>query len=310
MRWAEISLTVPPASLEPVSAALMEAGCCGVAIEDPNAVSSDPFAEWIVEDNETARRVPQACSIKGYLPVDDRLEPALRDLRERLDVVEECGLRVGRMSLRTVDDESWADAWKVYFKPIRVGRRFVVKPTWDAWTPTGDDLVIEIDPGMAFGSGTHETTRLCLQLLERRVQPGERILDWGAGSGILSLGAALLGASEILAIDLDPVAVRAAAENAERSGLGEHIRAQAGSIESVPNEPPFDRVVANIVATPIIAGACEIYSHLRSGGEAIVSGIVDQRENEVIAALTAAGLELLETLAEDDWRAFLLRRAE
>src|SRR5947208_16648599 len=167
MRWAEIRLQVPKVSVEAVSAVLNTAGCNGVAVEDPNAVSSDPFAVWVVRDEGARPPAGAPCSVTGYLPVDDRLEPALDDLSARLDLLRESGIDAGDgLTLRTVDEESWADAWKAYFKPLRIGRRFVVKPSWETWDAAPEDLVIEIDPGMAFGSGTHPSTRLCLRLLE------------------------------------------------------------------------------------------------------------------------------------------------
>ena len=302
MRWAEIALSVAPESVEPVSASLTEAGCAGVIVDDPSAVSSDPFAM-------PAPRGSGEVSIKGYLPVDDRLEAALEDIERRLRIVRDCGLDAGDgLTLRHVDDETWAEAWKAFFKPLRVGRRFVVRPSWESWAGEPDDLIIEIDPGMAFGTGAHATTRLCLELLEETVRPGERVLDWGTGSGILAVGAARLGAAEVIAVDLDPVAARVASENAARNGFAEVIRTETGSIEAVPATPPFDGVIANILADPIIAGAREMSSHLRSGGYAIISGVVDPREAEVISALEGAGLTHAKTLREEDWRAFLLRR--
>jgi ribosomal protein L11 methyltransferase len=280
-------------------------------VVDPNAVSSDPFAERLVRPDAPRPTGSERCTVTGYLPVDDRLEAALDDIQSRLAILVECGLEVEtELTLRTVDDEGWAEAWKSHFKPLRVGSHFVIKPSWESWDAASEDRIIEIDPGMAFGSGSHETTRLCLTLLEETVQPGERILDWGTGSGILSLGAACLGAREILAVDLDPVAVRVAAENVERNGLNDVIQTGVASIESVPADPPFDRVVANIVADPIIAGAAEIRAHLRPGGQAIVSGIIDLREAEVVSSLESAGLRLLRTLKDDDWRAFLFQAEE
>ncbi len=315
MRWAQITLSADPALVDPVSAVLIEVGCAGVVIEDPSAVTADPFADYaaaLEPAHSPIRLTDEAsvCAVSGYLPVDDRLEPALDDLSRRLAILQEAGVPVDpEITLRTVEDSGWAEAWKAYFKPIRVGRHFVVKPSWETWDAQPGDRVIELDPGMAFGSGTHPTTRVCLQLLEVIVLPGDRVLDWGTGSGILSVGAALLGAKEIVAVDLDPTAVSVTQENARLNGITERLVTYAASIEDVPRQPPFDLVIANIVADPIIAGAAEIRAHLREGGHALLSGIIDRREAEVLAAVKDAGLTVLRIEHEEEgWRALVVRR--
>lgn len=299
MRWAEISLVVPPGMDEPAAACFEAAGFAGVSVTGAGISSSDPFALPLSVP-------PGPLTVSGYLPVEERLEERLADLRRRLDLlVAEGVLPAAGITVRWVEEAEWADAWKAHFQPFRVGRRLVVKPTWQPWEGKPEDLVIELDPGMAFGSGLHATTRMCLELLEDYLHPGDRVLDWGTGSGILALAASRLGAGEVMALDLDPVAVRTARANVEASGLSSAIWVREGSLESLPAEPAFDLITANLVADPLIAGARELAVRLRSGGISILSGIIDSREAEVVEAAKAAGLMPGDRREEADWRALL-----
>lgn len=319
MRWARFSVSAPLSFVEAVSAVILETGCGGVEIVDPGAVSSDPFAD------RGAAATPGPVAVAGYLPVDDRLEPTLADLRRRVDILCESGLEVGpEIVVTTLADETWASAWKAYFKPVRVGERLVIKPSWETWDRAPGDLVIDLDPGMAFGTGLHPSTQLCLRLLEQSVAQasacvpnpqrptlhptGLRVLDWGTGSGILAIAAVLLGAREVTAIDLDPVAIGVARENVERNGLQGQVAVRYGSIEDQPPTPAFDLVLANIVADPIIAGAGDLRSRLAPGGAAIIGGIIDRREAEVVAALAACGMQVTVAARKEEWRALRVRQ--
>lgn len=313
MIWAEIALQVRADSVEPATALLTESGCAGVVVHDPLARSSDPHAEWIREpgqpEPDRATVTGHHCRVAGYLPFDEQLEAILWEIREGLDTLASLGFDAGtEVDLKSIQDDAWATAWKAYFKPFRVGNRLVVKPSWEAWEEQPGDLILEIDPGMAFGSGTHESTRMCLELIEASVRPGERVLDWGCGSGILSLAALLCGAGSVLAVDLDPVAVETTLQNARAAGREGPIVVRKASIEALPDEETFDRILANIVANPIIAGAGEIALRLRPGGEAVLSGVVREREPEVVSALEQAGLERMTTLHDGEWRAFRFRK--
>lgn len=291
MKWAALRATCPPESEEPVAACFIEAGCEGVQIESDRIGSRS------------------ARAITGYLPVDDRLEAAILTLQESLVALREFEIDPGdgRLTTRFVQDEDWAEAWKRFYHPLRVGRTLVIKPSWEEFSPRPGDRVIELDPGMAFGTGAHPTTQLCLALLEERVTPGDRVLDLGTGSGILAIAAATLGAASVLALDLDPIAVAAARENADRNGVGTRVAVVEGSTEAA-GDVPFDLIVANILADVIRDLAADLARLTRPGGLLIASGIIADRAADVAAALSAAGFAIQEERADQEWRALVARK--
>jgi ribosomal protein L11 methyltransferase len=238
--------------------------------------------------------------------LDERLEATLISLKDTLRTLPQAGVRgvFPEITVRFVEESDWADAWKQYFKPQRIGRRIVVKPTWETFDPAPDDLILQIDPGMAFGTGLHATTRLCLRALEDVVSPGAQVADVGTGSGILAVGAALLGAGRVEAVDVDPLAVRIARENVTLNGVADVVQVEEAD---APPVGPFDVVVANILADVILGMAPALRDALRPGGVLVASGIIDTRAGDVEHGLEAAGFAAVELRSEGEWAALTAR---
>jgi ribosomal protein L11 methyltransferase len=248
-------------------------------------------------------------AVACWLLADDGLGARLDQIDTRLATL---GLRP-EITTRRADDAEWAEAWKEHFHVTRVGRRTVIRPSWRDYDPRPDEIVIDLDPGMAFGTGQHETTRGCLTLLEDAVQAGARVLDLGTGSGILAIAAAKLGAGEVLALDVEPQSVAVARENAERNGVTDRVQVVLGSLgEDRPfaqSTDSFALVVANIHARALIALAPAIASVTLPQSCLVLSGIVAEREADVAAAYEELRFTVTRSLAEGDWRTLALRRA-
>ena len=238
--------------------------------------------------------------IDGYVQVDLFHEPSVREALENFPMD---GVSVS-FETEEVEDQDWNEVWKQFYKPFRAGTRLVVKPTWEAYEAQEGDLIIEMDPGMAFGSGTHETTGMCLALLETVVTPGSRVIDVGTGSGILAIGAGLLGATDVLAVDIDPTAVKVAKENIEHNHMEKTVRPVVGNLLDGMDDT-CDICVANIIADVIISFAAPLLTHIRPGGTFICSGIIREREEDVRTALLSAGYSILRTEHRGEWTAFL-----
>ena len=286
MKWAEISVETTAQAQDAVSNLMLENGCRGTMTQGEAPVI-----------------------VTCYLPVDDRLEDRVRGMRSALGKLPSFGLDAGsrEITVRRTGDEDWAEAWKESFHTVRVGKRIVVKPSWEEYEPQKDDIVLEMDPGMAFGTGYHPSSRLCVRSLERYMRPRMVVVDFGTGSGILALAAARLRASLVIAFDMDEIAVQAARENVIRNGLEEVIEVHQAY------DPLFinlsaDLVTANLIAEIIMAHADELAGLLRVGGILIASGIVKDRSPEVEQTLRNAGFDIVETPTEDEWVAIVARR--
>jgi ribosomal protein L11 methyltransferase len=295
MKWVEIAIEASEPAVDAVSNILIEEGCGGTVIGPIPASAA-----------HGANRVA------GYLPVDDRLETRLIHVRERVRLLPGYGLPLesDEVTVTPVADEEWATAWKQHFKPVRVGR-IVVKPTWEPAPSTSSgcpDVIVEIDPGMAFGTGYHPTTQLCLLILQDIVKGGEVVLDVGTGSGLLAIAAAGLGARSVVGLDIDSVAVEVAEENVRQAGLTDRVTIKQAD-SPLAFEGQADIVFANIIAKVLIDMGAALADKVRPGGKLVASGIVKERADQVKRAFGAVGLSVVQERTDGEWVALVCERS-
>lgn len=312
MDWVEVTVRTNTGGADMVSEQIMLSGAKGTVIEDRYDAETDLSGpqRWDILSPSILEQMDEDVLVRGYLPDDASSLERISTLKSALGGLtpERIGFDAGPLtvSVESVREEDWAENWKQYYKPFRVGERLVVKPVWEAFDAGADDLIIEIDPGMAFGNGTHETTFMCLSLLEAFVKPGDQVLDIGTGSGILALAAGMLGAKRVLAVDLDPVAVRVAEENIRRNGMERVVAARAGDLLAGV-DMRAELVVANIIADAIILFSGAAKKHVKPGGAFIASGIIKDRERDVLSALGEAGFTIQQTVYRGEWVAIVAR---
>jgi ribosomal protein L11 methyltransferase len=291
MEWLQVSVQVDPELAEAVADVLSRYAPGGVAIETQGQDHSAPT---------------QAVTVNAYLPIGPDTPRVRRQVEEALWHLGQIA-PIPRPGFSRVAEADWAEAWKEHYHPLRVGRRTVIKPTWREFNAAPGDIVVELDPGMAFGTGLHPTTQMCLETLEEKVRDGIRVLDLGTGSGVLALVAAKLGAANVLALDTDPVAVTAAQENVQRNAVGDRIMVAQGSLDQVTDT--YDLVVVNILAKVIVALAREgLAERVQPGGDWVTAGIIEPQVAEVTAALETAGLRMTEQKQISDWVTLIGRR--
>jgi ribosomal protein L11 methyltransferase len=287
--WLEVSVEVDGEGAEAVSEVFNRLGRGGAVVEH------------LVSDGLGAHDDVNRLLVKTYIPIDDatlkrRIEEAIWHLGQLYPIPEPQWTE-----LREAD---WAEAWKTHYGVLHVGKRTVIVPQWQSYEASADEIIVVLDPGMAFGTGTHPTTRLCLIALEEYLVPGQRVFDLGTGSGVLSIAASKMGAGPVHAVDVDPIAVNSARENIAGNGIAEGVDVEAGSVEVAKG--PYDLVLVNILARIILSLVGEgLAETLAPGGTVIASGIIDDQEEGVRTAFEAHGIQIVDRLVEKDWVALV-----
>ncbi len=315
MNWIEVAIKTTNEGSEIAAQFFYEVGAMGVVIEDPNEIikAQENGLTWDYIDESLLPHAENEVIVKGYLNDDTSLMEHLEYIKERKNWVmaQDLGLDLGSfdISLENVNDENWIDNWKKYYKPVKASNRIVIKPSWEDYSPKADEKVLELDPGMAFGTGTHETTLLCIRAIDKFMKPGSTILDIGCGTGVLGIAAVLLGASSGDAVDIDESAVKVARENAAKNKVEDKLNVIHGDLLDKINDQ-YDFITANIIADVIIGLSGEIDAYLKPGGIFVSSGIILERLDECIEAIEKAGLEIIYRDVLGEWAAVVSRKNE
>lgn len=311
MNWLEVTVNTHSESVEVVSSILIELGSKGVSIEDPQDYYqlTDEQLEWLKVQQKDLYETDTVI-VKGYFQPSQWSKDSSNLLHEKLEEIKVYGLQTGPLSIQVkeVGEEDWANAWKQYYFPVRVTRFLTVVPSWIDYEKEQDnELLIELDPGLAFGTGTHPTTQLSLTALEQTIRGNESVLDVGTGSGVLSIASKLLGASKVTAFDIDEMATRVAKENIA-------LNPTIGEIEVFENnllvgvDQKSDLIVANILAEILLQMPEDAYRNLNDDGSLILSGIIESKANEVKEAYEKVGFTLVERMTMREWNCFIMKK--
>lgn len=309
MKWCEISIQTSHEAVELIAEIFRDLGASGVVIEDPELVNDYiTSGKWDYTDIPIAKETEVVVE-KAYLPVNGELEGRIQTFQQEIKALASRGVNTAPAVLTTAElqDEDWSDTWKQYFHTEKPGERVVIKPTWEEYEPKDDEVVIELDPGAAFGTGTHATTSMCIRQLEKLVKPGMTVFDVGTGSGILSIISAKLGAKNIQAVDYDDSVLKIVEENLEQNNVQDIISvAQSDLMQNVHGKAEL--VIANIIADIIIRLFDQLDEHLEKGGTLLTSGIIEDRIEDVLAAAEAHGYGVVERLENKGWACITFKR--
>ena len=296
MEWLEISIDVPPEFVEPLSNIFQRYGSGGVVIENPAGFNPD--------EGELPP-IPETVNMRTYLPADHTINERKSHIEVGVNLINHLH-PIGPIKERMLPQEDWETSWKEHFHPLRIGKNIIICPTWREFDVSTSDVLINIDPGMAFGTGHHPTTRMCLELLEDTISGGEAVIDVGCGSGILSIGAIKIGAKSSVGIEIDSKAAQVARENCMLNLIGEKVHIRTGTLAMREIESRrFDILVANISSKVIMDFAVPISNNVRSGGKLILSGILVTSLEEVKEKLEGCGIRFIQEIIDGDWLAIL-----
>lgn len=302
-KWNEIKIVLKEEDLEYIQGILYSMDVKGISIEDPNDMlgrEEGPLT-WDFADINIFEYGKDKAVVRAYFNIDVDVKEVISEIETRIENAKEFDVNIKDYEIfsEEVNEKDWANEWKKYYKPTKVGNRFVIKPLWEEYEAKGDEIILNMDPGMAFGTGTHETTRLCLEAIENYMKKDTRVFDIGTGSGILAIGASLLGAKNVVGVDLDIVAVDSAKENVKYNHL-ENVEILHGNLMDVV-DGTADIIVANIIAEVILILIDDVKKMINEDGVFISSGIIREKEKMVTDALHEKGFSIKEVRREGEW---------
>ncbi|MGP1410364.1 50S ribosomal protein L11 methyltransferase [Peptoanaerobacter stomatis] len=310
MNWNEISVSTTTQATEIISNIFIEIGSKGVMIEDPSDFyyqTKDELA-WDYIEKEVFDYGHEDVKIIGYFSQEEDIEQKINDLKERLLKLGDIGVELGTLEIskKIIYQKNWENEWKKYFKTQKISKNIVIKPSWENYEKQADEKIIEIDPGMAFGTGTHETTKMCINAIEKYIKSEDILIDIGCGSGILSIAGAILGAKKVIAVDLDKLAVKISKENVELNNYQDIIEVRHGNLTDVITEKA-DIIVANIIADAIVMLSENIKDFMKEDAYFISSGIINEKADYVKENLIKNGFEIIEHNNDKEWNCIVAK---
>lgn len=302
MNWTEVQIKTVSEFEDKVSNILYDVGAAGLAIEDPNDIADLEQSEidWDFVDSSLTNLGKDEVVIKAYFPQTEDLEGIIESIKNRIrrsPLIDDESIQI---TITLLNDDDWAESWKEYYKPFKIGSHILIKPSWEDVELEDGSVMVELDPGMAFGTGTHETTWMCIEAIEKYIEKDDTLYDIGCGSGILSIVAAKLGAKKVVGVDLDPVCIKTSKENIEINKVGNIVDIRQGDLLEVLSEKA-DIIVSNIIAEVISGMTINLKEYLRADGIFISSGIIFNKIKLVEDSLVENGFEILEIIRKNDW---------